>query len=172
VTPAERAREARKLVEEAAARILMATRRFAGPRFTVPLRDGLAPSQRALRWCLLAEGAAAAIGAAAPRAAASGAGARLRFAWGRLTDRWPADPAWERSVDDGGVLASEESLRLRIGAASAAFLARLEREAADGFPRRARHAAFGALDAADWAEALLIYAADAERRLLRAASGA
>ena len=173
-TPTEGAkRQARSAVKEAAARMVAVLRAYPAERGARELRGVGSPWDWPLRWCLLAE----AVGEAFddmprpdPRSnrGKTDWGGRMRLVWTRATDRWPADPFWDDRVDPRGLVLPEEAQRQRIGAAAAAFLAALDRQMDYGFPETVPHAVFGLLSATDWAGLLLVYATDAERRLLRA----
>jgi hypothetical protein len=165
-------RAARAAVKEGAARMLGVLRHHAGEAGMRERKGIGAPRSWPLRWCLLAEALAEAFESLPDprptRAARPEAGGVLKLWWSRATDRWQADPFWDRLIDPQGLVVPEESQRLRIGSAAAAFLGTLEREAARGFPPAVPHAAFGMISAADWAGLLLVFASDAERRILRA----
>lgn len=172
--PGRRLRDARARTKEATARALGYLRDHPGPRGERDYPGFGTARAAALRWCLLAEAVADAFDAADLRPSAGTAAGpppladKARFLWTKLTDRFPDDPYWEAVCRAGGVTPPEDAVRARLGAAAARFLALLDREAAGGFRSRVAHRACGELDAADWAELLVVHAADMERRLLRA----
>ena len=172
--PTEAARRsARAAVKEATARMLSVLRAYPDERGARELRGVGSPRDWPARWCLLAEALAEAFDAAtppppgAPRTKTDWGG-KLRLTFARATDRWPADPYWDGRIDPRGLVLPAEAQRQRLGTAAAAFLGALDEQARAGFPETVPHAACGLLAATDWAGLLLVFATDAERRLLRA----
>jgi hypothetical protein len=119
------------------------------------------------RWCLFVEAVSRGLRRAPTRPLRDDGFEFLRFHWSVATDRFREDPALAAEASTNGAAPSSAALRSRVGEAAADLLDVVSIEASEGFPRRLRHAAYGALDAARFSELVLVFAASLERERRR-----